>query len=708
MRNAIHPMHRCIHGTFFLILFLCTAGWGQVSVLTQHGDNARTGENTAESILTPANVATNFGKLFTRSMDANVNGQVLYVPNVTINSAKHNVLIAYTSNNSNGSACSLYAFDADDPAASAPLWHHTFTNSAQWTTDTPVIDSVNNIIYLVTKDNNDSGPTNLRALSLLTGAELTGSPILVAASVTGNGDGSSGGIVSFDTSHANCRPGLLLLNGTIYIAFAHNSDSFPYHGWVFGYQYNGTAFTQTSVFCTNPNGGLDGIWMAGNGIAADTAGNLYVTVANGTFDIPSSGTSYGMSILKLATPALTVSDWFCPFDELGLSNGDQDTGNCGVIGIPGTDRLFAGGTKFGSAFLVDSSNLGHFTAGGPDNILDRINGLASNVGQNPVSWDGGAFKYVYLWGNGNNIEQFRYDPTPATFNPAGAYKTGTANNGGSMAVSSNGASSGILWAVGNNAVVHAINATDVSQPDYWNSSTNSARDGLGSVGHFQFPTVANGKVYVGTGSSTIVAYGLLGVQGGTTTHFTLTGPSSTVAGTGFNITTTAKDVNGNTVTTYGGTVHYTTTDHQGSVPTNTTLTNGVKTAKVDLRTAGTQSFTGTDTVTPSITGTSSSISVSPGNPQSFLFSTPATATLGTGFTFTLTVKDGFGNTVPTYAGTVHFTSTDPTAVLPSDFQLTNGTGTFSATFHTAGKQRITATDTVKTTIKGTSQIITAK
>src|SRR3569833_2357392 len=148
------------------LALLAAPGFAQTPVLTQHDDNARTGSYTNEVVLTPTNVAGgNIGKLFTSTLAADVNGQVLYVPNLTINSALHNVIIASTSNNSNGSLSSLYCFDADDPAQSAPLWRHTFTNSAQWTTCTPAIDISTNTVYVLTKDNNDSGATNLRAIN---------------------------------------------------------------------------------------------------------------------------------------------------------------------------------------------------------------------------------------------------------------------------------------------------------------------------------------------------------------------------------------------------------------------------------------------------------------------------------------------------------------------------------------------------------------
>ncbi len=516
----------------------------QVAVLTQNGDNARSGANTVEPLLTPAAVSGgNFGKLFTLKLDANVNGQVLYVPGVFINGAVHNVVYAYTSNNRNNSACSLWAYEADSPSQTAPLWHTTFPNAAQFTTATPVIDALTSTLYVLTKtagpsSDIDSGATFLHAIDITTGKDRTGSPVQVQASAPGTGAGSVNGTVYFDgnhgngTFHANDRAGLLLSNGVVYASFAFNTDAPPYHGWVLGYTFDGAKFTQKYVFCTTPNGDDGGIWMAGKGLMADGAGNIYCSVGNGKFDPNTGGSDYGMCYLKLTpnpkTNKLTVASYYAPYDESAQSNSDLDDGNSGPVGIPGTTSLFAGVTKFGAGFLLSSANLGGFPASAAaETAIQRLNGLSGNdnVGQNPIAWDSGTYKYVYLWPSGQNIEQMRYDPSIGNFNPPGTashtssfpasiYKqTSGQTTGGSLVVSSQGTNNAILWAVGgadrSSSVVHAFNAADVSQPELWNSSTNATRDALGGAGHFQFPTVANGKVYVPNNSSGITVYGLL-------------------------------------------------------------------------------------------------------------------------------------------------------------------------------------------------------
>ena len=219
-----------------------------------------------------------------------------------------------------------------------------------------------------------------------------------------------------------------------------------------------------------------------------------------------------MCYLKLHTPDLTVADYFAPYDEKGNSDSDLDTGGGGVLNIPGTPMIFGGGTKFGTAFLMDSTNMGQFKPGGPDRVVNRLNSISGNdsVGQNAVAWDAGASKYVYLWPGGSNLEQFQYLTSANAISPNGVYKqTAGLTGGGSLTVTANGNSAGVLWAAGNNGVLYAFNASDVSLTQLWNSNQNPSRDSLGSVGHFQFPTAVNGKVYVPTGNGKIVVYGLL-------------------------------------------------------------------------------------------------------------------------------------------------------------------------------------------------------
>jgi uncharacterized repeat protein (TIGR03806 family) len=484
--------------------------WG-MEVDTQHYDIERTGANTNETALTTANVAqATFGKRFSVSMNANVNGQALYVPGLSIAGGTHDVAFAYTSNNADGSPCGIYAFDADN--GGAPLWSRALTNAARYTTNTPVIDPAAKIMYFVSKDNNNEGANWLHAVDLASGSEKPGSPVQIGGSVSGTGDGTAGGQITFPATHANCRPGLLLVNGVIYLGFSFNSDARPYHGWIISYSYSGSAFTRKSIFCVSPNKEAGGIWQAGKGLVSDGT-SIFCTTGNGSFDNSlTAGSAFGMCFLKL-NPSLQVLDYFAEANESGDSNADADLGNCGPLFIPGTHVLFAGGTKYGRGHVVDATNMGHFSSSSDACLQTITAGLSSSVGQNPVSWNGGsAGTFVYAWSSGKGIAQYQYDASTQTFaNSGNPIHVGSATNGGSLCVTSNGTANGILWAVGADAVVHAYNAANVTT-ELWNSNQDSARDSLGSVGHFQFPMVADGKLFVPTNGGTMAVYGLIATQ----------------------------------------------------------------------------------------------------------------------------------------------------------------------------------------------------
>ncbi len=189
------------------------------------------------------------------------------------------------------------------------------------------------------------------------------------------------------------------------------------------------------------------------------------------------------------------------------------------------------------------------------------------------------------------------------------------------------------------------------------------------------------------------------------THFSVTTPASATAGTAFNVTITALDASNRMTTNYAGTAHFTSTDGQAVLPSNSMLTNGMGTFSATLKTAGSQSITATDTVTASITGASSSINVAAGTASHFSVAAPGTANVGVAFSMTVTALDTFGNRAAIYTGAVHFTSTDAQAVLPANSLLTNGQAGFSATLKTIGSQTITATDTMTSSITGTSNVI---
>jgi len=183
------------------------------------------------------------------------------------------------------------------------------------------------------------------------------------------------------------------------------------------------------------------------------------------------------------------------------------------------------------------------------------------------------------------------------------------------------------------------------------------------------------------------------------THLTIASPSSINSGAAFYVTVTAKDQYENVAKGYTGTLHFTSTDGQATLPADFTLTNGTKQVSVKLKTGGSQTVTATDTSNGALTVTTNSITVGV-IASKLVVSAPSAATAGDALTVTVTAMDASGNTATAYTGTVHLTSTDAQALLPADATLTNGVGTFSVTLKTAASQTITATDTTTASIKG--------
>jgi hypothetical protein len=520
-----------------------------VSVLTQHNDNGRTGQNTSETVLNTSNVNVNqFGKLFAMPSDGQVYAQPLYVPGVTINGGVHNLVILATENDS------VYAYDAD--SSGAPLWKasmvdaahgagsgETALNSATTTgcsempqvgiTSTPVIDLTSKTIYVEAKSTNGSNYFHrLHALDLLTGNEKTPGPVVIAGTVSGTGDGSSNGQLAFDNLHQLNRPGLLLMNGTIYIAYGSHCDGSPYHGWLF--TYDAATFAQKSVYVTTPNGGGGGFWMSGAGVAADASGNIFIASGNGDFDTTNvPATETGDTILKLGTAnqILTLLDYFTPQDQASLQGIDEDLGSGGVLLLPDQPGSFphilveAG--KEGRIYVVNrdqmTTNNSHYCSGCPNDPEIIEESVSGTVGSNPNGMFNIAAYWnntLYFWGAGDVLKSI-----PITNGlPDFTHITGSTPQigfpGAGVSVSSNGTTAGsaIAWAINGTqygspgpgpgpSVLYAYDATNIPAMLY-SSDQNATRDAAGNAAKFAIPTVANGKVYVGT-STEVDVYGPL-------------------------------------------------------------------------------------------------------------------------------------------------------------------------------------------------------
>jgi hypothetical protein len=492
----------------------------QSNVLTYHNDNGRTGQYLGETNLTLANVDTNtFGLLFSQQVDGQIYGQPLYVAGVTIgNKGMHNVVFVATENDS------VYAFDADNDTGSnsAPLWMTNFLNPTAGVTtvpnadvgsaniapvigitSTPVIDPVTQTIFIEAKTKEVSGTTTsyvhrLHALSLSSGAEKFGGPVVISPIVNGTGDGNNDdGQIPFDGLRQLNRPGLLELNGVIYIAYASHGDQTPYHGWILG--YNATNLQPQGIYISTPNSGLGGFWEAGGGPGADSNGVIYAVSGNGGFDGPTNN-DYGDSFIKIVVSGtnLIQTDYFTPYDQQNLANSDLDLGSGGHIILPDEvgstahPHLMIGGGKEGTLYLVDRDNMGHFNPVNNSQVVQAVSNLSASFAT-PAYFNG----MLYYAGNGGALESFTLTNGALGTTPTATGPETYGSPGATPSISANGTSNAIVWTLqnGSPAVLRAYNATNVAI-ELYNSSQAGTRDTLGASDKFTEATVANGKVYV--------------------------------------------------------------------------------------------------------------------------------------------------------------------------------------------------------------------
>lgn len=489
-----------------------------VDVLTYHYDNARTGANLNEAILTPGNVSsTTFGKVgFFATADGKVDAQPLYLSQLNIAGGTHNVLYVVSEGDT------AYAFDADSGAV---LWQKSMLVGSETTSDqvngcsqvspqigitsTPVIDRARGTIYLVAMSKSGSSYfQRLHALDLATGAEKAGSPALIQATYPGTGDNSSGGNVVFDPKQYEERAALLLLNGVVYTTWTSHCDIGLYTGWVIG--YDASTLAQKQVLNITPNGSEGAVWMAGAGPAADSSNNIYFMNGNGTFDtaldangFPSLG-DYGNSFIKLSTSGtLAVSDYFTMHNTVAESNGDIDLGSGGVIVLPDlTDsssqvrHLAIGAGKDKILYLVDRDNMGKFHA--TDQIYQELsNVLANGVFSKPAYFNSTVFYGAF----GDSIKAFALVAAKLKAIPNSKTANAFIYPGAFPSVSANGTSDAILWAVDNDAtaaVLYAYDATNLATKLYDSNQASNSRDHFGPGNKFITPVVVNGRVFVGT------------------------------------------------------------------------------------------------------------------------------------------------------------------------------------------------------------------
>ena len=502
-----------------LCLIAAPGAYAQVDVLTQHNDNARTGANLHETILTPENVSkAHFGMLFKRVLDDQLYTQPLIATGVEVSGGTRDIVYVTTVNNS------VYAFDANDSEASSPIWHVNFGTPANvHSTDfecfdingqmgivgTPVIDKARGVLFVValTRAGTITQPhtgfiQRLHSLDLATGADLPGSPVEIKAP-------------GFNALMQNQRPALALANSTVYVGYASHCDKDPYHGFLIA--YDAKSLAQISVLNTSPTGSEASIWQSGQGPAVDDEGNVYVVTGNGSWD---GVHNFSESFLKLS-PRLKLLDWFTPTNHFKLDEQDNDLNSSGATLIPGT-HLVLGGGKEGVLYALDTRNLGHL---GDEYAFQHFKATASHL-HSLVYWQSAtAGNLFYVWGQRDKAKVYKFEGDKLIETPTAMRDVPNEGHPGAMlSLSANGNRDGILWAAihatgdswheSRPGILHAYDATDIRH-ELWNSLEIPARDDCGEYSKMAPPTIANGKVYLASfgsenvGAGQFCVYGLL-------------------------------------------------------------------------------------------------------------------------------------------------------------------------------------------------------
>ncbi len=508
-------------------------------VTTYHYDNTRQGLNAQETALTLANVnSTTFGLLGTYPVDGKVDAQPLYVGGLTLQTgtSTHKVNVVYVATEND----SVYALDV---STGAQEWKTSVLATGEVASDsrgcnqitpiigitsTPVIDrsyAANGAIFVVgmSKDATGAYHQRLHALDLTTGVELTGSPTEITATYPGNGVSSQGGNVIFIPGQYVSRPGMLLLNGTIYTSWGSHCDIAPYTGWVLG--YNEQTLKQSTVLNVTPNGSDGAIWMSGYAPAADSSGYIYLLDGNGTLDLgfnangfPSQN-DFGNAMLKINTAGgLAVSDYFEPYNTIAESASDMDLGAGGAMLLPDvTDsagavhHLLVGGGKDTNIYVGNRDNLGkaNLSANTNANVYQELPNALPNG-----AWSGPAYfnNTVYYAGVDDHLKAYSITNAMLGTTPSSESATSFPYPGSTPTVSSNGTQNAIVWAgetaANAPAVLRAYDATNLAHELYDSNQAANGRDAFGIGNKFITPVVTNGYVIMGT-TNAVAVFGIL-------------------------------------------------------------------------------------------------------------------------------------------------------------------------------------------------------
>jgi hypothetical protein len=504
-------------------------------VTTYHYNLNRDGLNSHETILTQANVnSTTFGKIGNDPVDGKVDAEPLFLGNLSIGSAVRNVLYVATEHGS------VYAFDAD---TNVQIWKTSVIPTGETTSDdhgcsqitteigitsTPVIDrkqGPNGTLFTIGMSKDASGKYHQRihALDITTGAEIAGSPTEIAATLPGTGDNTTSGNIIFDPSQYAERAALTLYNGNVYTAWTSHCDVGLYTGWLIAYSESN--LRQTQVLDLVPNGHEGSIWMSGSGLAVDSAGSLYLSDANGTFDATLDANNnpinhdYGNAMVRLtANGTLAVADYFNVSNTVSESSQDLDLGSGGVVLLPDmadasgkVRHLIVGAGKDKNIYIASRDNLGKFNAASPNNanVYQQITGQLAGLNYTtPAVFN----NILFIASDKDTLKAFPFTNARLATTPTSVSTATFAHPGSTPAVSANGTQNGIVWAVESAltapGVLHAYDPTNLQHEFYNSNLAANGRDAFGNGNKFITPLVINGKVCIGTQNS-VAIFGLL-------------------------------------------------------------------------------------------------------------------------------------------------------------------------------------------------------
>jgi len=507
-----------------LVLYLIAPCLLAIVVATDHYSLLRLGTNSTETSLTPTSFSSNFGKLCSYTTDGAVYSQPLYIPavsGVTGQSGPVNLLVVSTMNGS------VYAFNAD--ACGAAIWTRNFGavqaassypgtlggliyNRQLGCKGTPAVDTTTNVVYFVCST---ATTWVLRRVALVSGQDYPVPPSPGNSSITITGTVNA---VTFCPLCQQNSAGVTITQGHVYVSFGSMNDQTNHgnwYGWIFAYSTGD--MSQTAVLCTtcsNASGG-GGVWQAGGGLSVDASGNIYAITGNGS-STPGAG-NYTMCLLKLDT-SLNVLDWYAPSDYANMNTNDQDLASGRPMLIPGTDLVVFGAKDF-NVYSVHSSCLGNIggtqngctapqvfiTQGGITTTHDGIYGCLYVPGLH-VGFFPNTSRHIYAF----TLTGSTWNTTPSVISSANYEFPGA-----QMTASCNGSTNCIVWATAplaaggqftaQQAKLVALNPSDLTE--YWSSTTRTT-DAVGTLAKLTIPTVANGKVYVGTLDNSVVSYGL--------------------------------------------------------------------------------------------------------------------------------------------------------------------------------------------------------